>query len=123
MFKSYVTRVGGGPLENEYTLEEAKKLGVLEIATVTGRIRRAAPFNFNYARRAVMLNSPTQIAITKIDILYKDDYAKREWSSLSSEAKNFITRIEDELNVPVTIISTGPDIKHTIDRRKELGFT
>jgi len=123
VFKSYVTRVGGGPLENEYTMEEAKQLGVLEIATVTGRIRRAAPFNFNYAKRAVMLNSPTQIAVTKIDILYKDDYAKREWSSLSSEAKKFITKIEDELNVPVTIISTGPDIKHTIDRRRELGFT
>jgi len=123
VFKSYVTRVGGGPLENEYTMEEAKQLGVLEIATVTGRIRRAAPFNFNYAKRAVMLNSPTQIAVTKIDILYKDDYAKREWSSLSSEAKKFITEIEDELNVPVTIISTGPDIKHTIDRRRELGFT
>jgi len=122
VFKSYVTRVGGGPLENEYSIEEAKKLGLLEIATVTGRIRRAAPFNFNYAKRAVMLNSPTQIAITKIDVLFKEDFGKREWSKLSKEARNFITNIEDNLNVPVTLISTGPDVKHTIDRRKELGF-
>ena len=122
VFKSYVTRVGGGPLENEYTREEAERLGVLEIATVTGRIRRAAPFNFNYAKRAVMLNSPTQIALTKIDVLFKEDYGKTEWNKLSSEARKFINKIEDELNIPVTIISTGPDVKQTIDRRHELGF-
>jgi len=122
VFKSYVTRVGGGPLKNEYTREEAEKLGVLEIATVTGRIRRAAPFNFNYAKRAVMLNSPTQIALTKIDVLFKEDYGKTEWDKLSPEARKFISKIEDELNIPVTIISTGPDVKQTIDRRRELGF-
>ncbi len=122
VFKSYVTRVGGGPLEGEYSEEEAERLGVLEIATVTGRKRRAAPFNFNYAKRAIMLNSPTQIAITKLDILFKEDFGKTEYSELSKEAKEFIEKIEEELSLPVTIISTGPDATQTIDRRNELGF-
>ncbi len=122
VFKSYVTRVGGGPLENEYSEEEAKKLGVYEIATVTGRVRRAAPFNINYAKRAIMLNSPTQIAITKIDVLFKDDYAKKRYDELSKDAKKFIENIEDQLGVPVTLIGTGPDASHIIDRRKDYGI-
>ena len=122
VFKAYVTRVGGGPLENEYSEEEAKKLGLYEIATVTGRVRRAAPFNFNYARRAIMLNSPTQIAITKVDVLFREDYGKKEYSKLSKEAREFIEKVEDELGLPVTLIGTGPDAYHIIDRRKEYGL-
>ncbi len=122
VFKSYVTRVGGGPLENEYTVEEAKERNLLEIATVTGRIRRAAPFNFNYARRAVMLNSPTQIALTKLDILFKEDFGKKKYEDLSKNAKEFIEKIEEELKIPVTLISTGPDSEQMIDRRQELGL-
>lgn len=122
VLKSYVTRVGGGPLEGEYSEEEAERLGVLEIATVTGRKRRAAPFNFNYAKRAIMLNSPTQIAITKLDVLFKDDFGKTQYNKLTKEARDFIEKIENELSLPVTIISTGPDAIQTIDRRKELGL-
>lgn len=122
MFKSYVTRVGGGPLENELPIEEARKKGLLEIATVTGRIRRVAPFNFKYAKRAVMLNSPTQIALTKLDVLFKEDVGKREYKKLSRKAKEFIEKIENELKVPVTLISTGPETHEMIDRRKEYGL-
>ena len=122
VFKAYVTRVGGGPLENEYSPEEVEKLGLVEIATVTGRRRRVAPFNFNYAKRAVMLNSPTQIAVTKIDVLFKEDYGKKEWKKLSREARKFIEKIEDELSVPVTLIGTGPEVNQIIDRRKDYGL-
>ena len=122
VFKSYVTRVGGGPLENELPIEEARKKGLLEIATVTGRIRRVAPFNFKYAKRAVMLNSPTQIALTKLDVLFKEDVGKREYKKLSRKAKEFIEKIENELKVPVTLISTGPETHEMIDRRKEYGL-
>ena len=44
VFKSYVTRVGTGPLENELSLEDAEKKGWSEFGTVTGRQRRAARF-------------------------------------------------------------------------------
>jgi len=122
VFKSYVTRVGGGPLENEYSEEEAKRLGLYEIATVTGRVRRAAPFNFNYAKRAIMLNSPTQIALTKIDALFKEDYGKNSYEDLSRDARKFIENIEDQLGLPVTLIGTGPDTHHIVDRRKDYGL-
>lgn len=122
VFKAYVTRVGGGPLENEYSEEEAKRLGLYEIATVTGRVRRAAPFNFNYAKRAIMLNSPTQLAITKVDVLFKEDFGKRDYNKLSKESRDFIENIENELGLPVTLIGTGPDVYHIIDRRRDYGL-
>jgi len=117
VFKSYVTRVGTGPLENELSLEEAEKKGWSEFGTVTGRQRRAANFDFDLARRAIMLNGATQICITKLDVLFPDCASKNSFDDLSNDAKAFIKNIEDELHTPVTIIGTGPDTIDVIDRR------
>ena len=117
VFKSYVTRVGTGPLENELSLEEAEKKGWSEFGTVTGRQRRAANFDFNLARRAIMLNGATQICITKLDVLFPDCASKNSFDDLSKDAKAFIKNIEAELHTPVTIIGTGPDTIDVIDRR------
>ena len=72
VFKSYVTRVGTGPLDKELSLEDAEKKNWSEFGTVTGRQRRAADFDFDLARRAIMLNGATQISITKLDVLFTD---------------------------------------------------
>ena len=117
VFKSYVTRVGTGPLKNELTPEEAENKGWSEFGTVTGRQRRAANFDFELARRAVMLNSATQISVTKLDVLFPDCAGVTSYENLSQEAKSFINNIEHELNTPVTIIGTGPAINDVIDRR------
>uniref|UniRef100_A0A7J3Z876 Adenylosuccinate synthetase n=1 Tax=Ignisphaera aggregans TaxID=334771 RepID=A0A7J3Z876_9CREN len=122
VFKSYVTRVGGGPLEGELPIEEAEKMSLVEVATVTGRRRRVAPFNTQLARRAIMLNSATQVALTKLDTLYPQDKCVREWSRLSKEARSWVEALEKELGVPITVISTGEDVLCTVDRRRELGL-
>ena len=117
VFKSYVTRVGTGPLANELSLEEAQNKGWSEFGTVTGRQRRAADFDFDLARRAIMLNSATQISITKLDVLFPECAGKTSYEEISEDAKSFIKNIEDNLKVPVTIIGTGPAINDVIDRR------
>ncbi|MBS7640829.1 MAG: adenylosuccinate synthetase [Candidatus Bathyarchaeia archaeon] len=119
VFKAYVTRVGSGPLPGEISWEEAERRGWAEIATVTGRRRRAAPFNFDLAKRAVMLNSATQAAITKIDVLFPECKSARSFSDLSLEAKEFIRKVESEIKIPVTLIGTGPDVLDVVDRRFE----
>lgn len=115
--KAYVTRVGEGPLDGEISPEEAKRRGWDEYGTVTGRQRRAAPFNHGLARRAAMLNGATQLAITKFDILYPELAGSSSIGDLSSEAKKFIQGVEEKVGLPVTLIGTGPDVKHIIDRR------
>ena len=119
VFKAFVTRVGAGPLPGEISWEEAERRGWAEVASVTGRRRRAAPFNFDLAKRAVMLNSATQAAITKIDIMFPDCKGVTSFSDLPNEAKKFIKKVEDEIKIPVTLVGTGPEVWDLIDRRFE----
>ena len=119
VFKAYVTRVGSGPLENEITVDEARKLGWIEYGSVTGRQRRSSPFNMELAKKSVMINSATQIAVTKLDVIFPECKGLKEFSKLPVEAKNFIEKIEDNLGVKVVLIGTGAEINEIIDRRIE----
>jgi len=117
VYKAYVTRVGAGHLEGEISHEEAKERGWDEYGTVTGRQRRAAPFNYELAKRAAMLNGATQIALTKMDILYPECKGSSDYASLGPEAVAFVEKVEEEVGLPVTLIGTGPGVKEIIDRR------
>ncbi|MCX6656491.1 MAG: adenylosuccinate synthetase [Candidatus Bathyarchaeota archaeon] len=117
VLKSYVTRVGGGELDGEISQEEAKIRGWDEYGTVTGRQRRAAPFDYKLARRAKMINGATMIALTKLDVLYPDCQGAKEYAELGSDAKKFVKKIEDEVKLSVSLIGTGPDVDELIDRR------
>ena len=117
IFKSYVTRVGEGPLENQLSRDEVIRRGWMEYGTVTGRERRAAPFDFNLARRAIELNGGTQIALTKLDVLFQGAKGIHDYAKLPNEARDFVARIERETKVPVTVIGTGASESDIIDRR------
>ncbi|MHB8566595.1 MAG: adenylosuccinate synthetase [Nitrososphaerales archaeon] len=120
VFKAYLTRVGSGPLEGELTSEETLKRGWEEYGSVTGRLRRAAPFNYEQARRTVMLNSATQLAITKLDAVFPETAKAKSFSELTGRAKEYLSRIESELQVPIVYIGTGPDAEDIIDRRSAM---
>ena len=76
--KAYTTRVGAGPFPTELldadgdTLIDVGK----EFGTVTGRRRRAGWLDCVMLRQAVRLNSLTEIALTKLDILDGFDEVK-----------------------------------------------
>jgi len=69
--KAYVTRVGAGPFPTEVDGDLAELLVERghEFGTNTGRRRRVGWFDAVMARQAVRLNSLTEIALTKLDIL------------------------------------------------------
>ncbi|MFQ5920645.1 MAG: adenylosuccinate synthetase [Nitrososphaerales archaeon] len=117
VFKAYVTRVGAGMLPGELSKEEAQKRGWFEVATVTGRERRSAPFDFNLAKRAVMLNSATQLAVAKLDVAFPECAHVREYDKLSDAARKFIGQVEERMGLRVTLIGTGEEVMDTIDRR------
>ena len=117
VFKSYLTRVGTGPMPGELDAEETSKKGWEEFGTVTGRLRRAAEFDFDLAKRAVMLNSATQISITKLDVRFPNCAGVTSYNDLDDDAKLFIKNIQDKLGVTVTLIGTGPRVNDVIDLR------
>ena len=117
VFKAYVTRVGGGPLQNEISEDEAKRRGWLEFGSVTGRQRRSSPFDMDLAKKAIRINSATQLAVTKLDVLYPQGAGMREYAKLPAEAKKFIENIEGEAGLKVTLIGTGPELYDVVDRR------
>jgi adenylosuccinate synthase len=76
--KAYVTRVGSGPFPTELFDELGEQLVERghEYGTNTGRKRRCGWFDAVMARQAVRLNSLSEIALTKLDILDTFDTLK-----------------------------------------------
>ena len=69
--KAYTTRVGAGPFPTELLDADGDALIDVghEFGTVTGRRRRTGWLDTAMLRHAVRLNSLTEIALTKIDVL------------------------------------------------------
>jgi len=133
--KAYCTRVGGGPFPTEALDEWGDKLVEIgqEFGTVTGRRRRAGWLDLVMLRRAVKINSLTELALTKLDVLdtfptikvcteYDADggpiYAEldgwmtdlstaRTVEDLPAEAVEFLQLVESEVGVPIRIVGTG----------------
>jgi adenylosuccinate synthase len=116
VFKSYLTRVGSGPLANELGPEDTVRRGWQEYGSVTGRLRRAAPFDYELAKRSITLNSGTQVALTKLDVMFPSCARMRDYETLPIEARKFVEKVESELGRPVVYIGTGKEADDVIDR-------
>ncbi|MEM2991439.1 MAG: adenylosuccinate synthetase, partial [Halobacteria archaeon] len=119
VFKTFPTRVGSGPFATEMPAEEAKRLGIEEFGTVTGRRRRIGWWNGEMGRYSAMVNGATQAALTGIDKLDSSCYGAKKWEELSEKAKQFVLACEKQVRVPFTLISTGPELSQIIDLRSE----
>jgi adenylosuccinate synthase len=117
VYKTFITRVGAGPLPGEITKEEAKKRGWFETAAGTGRDRRSAPFNFDLARKNAKINGATKAAVTKLDCMFPECRSAQKFEDLSKDAKQFIKEVENRTGMPVVLIGTGPEALDIIDRR------
>ncbi|MBN2710656.1 MAG: adenylosuccinate synthase [Calditrichaceae bacterium] len=140
--KAYTTRVGEGPFPTELfdeTGERLRKNGN-EFGATTGRPRRCGWLDLKQLKRSFIINGFNYISMSKISCLSGFDYIKAAvdydvqgkpvyktfggWSEevegatsleqLPSACKEYIDFIEDYLNVPVGMISTGPDREHII---------
>lgn len=69
--KAYTTRVGSGPFPTELTDEIGDAIVEIgqEFGTVTGRRRRPGWLDLVMLRHAVRINSLTEVALTKLDVL------------------------------------------------------
>ena len=135
--KAYTTRVGSGPFPTELTDATGQLLGDRgkEFGTVTGRRRRCGWLDVVMLRKAVRINSLTELAITKLDVLDTFDEVKvctsyaadgspqyavlpgwktdlsavTELADLPQRARDFVALVEREVGVPVRIVGTGAE--------------
>jgi adenylosuccinate synthase len=150
--KAYVTRVGSGPFPSELFDETGDAMVDLghEYGTNTGRRRRTGWFDAVMLRHAARVNSLTELAITKLDVLDTFDRVKvcvayeidgtrvdrlpyhqsdihratpiyeelpgwktdlteaTEPRHLPTAARDYLDFIEEQVGVPITLVSTGP---------------
>lgn len=114
-----------GPMANEITWAEvarrsgipAKELRSAERTSTTKKRRRVAEFDWTLLRRAASLNGPTDVALTFVDYLNRDNKDARRFEQLSDETIRFIEEVERVSAAPVSLIATRFHVRSVIDRR------
>ena len=90
-----------------------------EYTTVTKKIRRVFEMNWDRLKYNVMINQPTQIVLNFAQYIDWKAYRCNNYDELPSKVKDFIEKIEETTNTPVTMIGTGERNGDIIDLRKE----
>lgn len=124
VIRTYPIRGAHGAMKYELTWNDvARESGypgkLEEMTTVTKHVRRVGKMDLDWVKRAIMVERPTQIALTFVDYVNYQDFGVEKWASLSKKTRDYIVELEKKLEVPITLISTGPDNLHTIDLRKQ----
>jgi adenylosuccinate synthase len=123
VLRTFPIRVGGnsGPLKNEITWEKLQKISnyphsIQEFTSVTKRLRRIARFDMDLVKNAVSINRPTHIALLGTDYLDYRNKGLLNYRDLTKETLGFLRYIEQETNVEITFIGTGPTNEELIDK-------
>ena len=141
--KAYTTRVGEGPFPTELHDESGSLLAKKgnEFGATTGRPRRCGWLDLVLLKKAIFINSVTDLCITKLDVLdemqeikvcirhdngvpvyktFEGWLSKTEgitvFSDLPDKARLYIKFIEEFVESNASIISTGPSRNQTIIR-------
>lgn len=119
--RTYPIRVAGpsGPLRQETTWRDVTIASgysqlLIERTTVTNKVRRVGEFDLAAVVRAVNLNGATSIALTFAD--YLDSSIRGTRHALPPKIETFVKVIEKATNIPVKLVSTGPDTDDMIVR-------
>lgn len=96
--KPYVSRVGPGPLDFEITDEKELELyhgKGCEIGSVSKRLRRIGRFEDSSAKKAIMINTATKLAVTHIDLFDGNDAgAIKTYADFTPDAKKFLDHLQ-----------------------------
>ena len=141
--KAYTTRVGEGPFPTELHDDSGLMLAEKgnEFGATTGRPRRCGWLDLVLLKKAIFINSVTDLCITKLDVLDEMQEIKvcinydngvpvyknfEGWlattegitvfSDLPEKARLYIQFIEEFVECNTSIISTGPSRNQTILR-------
>ena len=114
--KAVPSRVGTGPLPLQLTPAEEERRGIVEYGVTTGRRRRkAAGISWPHLETAVLLNGPTQLALTFCDHLDPEVAGARHRSALTAPVRQLIDELEKQFNIPVSLCDCGVHFENLIE--------
>ena len=114
--KAVPSRVGTGPLPLQLTPAEEERRGIVEYGVTTGRRRRkAAGISWPHLETAVLLNGPTQLALTFCDHLDPEVAGARHRSALTAPVRQLIGELEEQFNIPVSLCDCGVHFENLIE--------
>src|SRR5437588_9513889 len=87
--------------------QDPEELRRLELTSTTRRQRRVGEFDWELLRKATSLNGPTDIALTFVDYLDKQNKDAVRFDQLAPESIEFIEEVERVAGAPVSLIATG----------------
>lgn len=141
VIKPYITRVGAGPFVTEIINNIADKIREVgaEYGSVTKRPRRIGWLNLVELKEAIKINGCTSLSLAKLDVLsclskikicvnmendnpiyltmdgWEENIASvRSFKDLPLEAQEYISFIEEYLDIPIKMIGVGPNRDQTI---------
>jgi adenylosuccinate synthase len=120
VYRTFPIRVAGnsGPLRGELTWEDISEMTgkpTTEITTVTKKTRRIGKWDWTLAKKAIILNAPTMLAINFIDYSHPDDEGIIDWEELSEDAREYVLAIGAMLETPVRFVGTGGEDWAVVD--------
>ena len=146
--KAYATRVGEGPFPTEQDNEIGRRLRQKghEFGATTGRPRRCGWLDLKMLKRSFIINGFNYVSLSKISCLSGFDALRvavdynaagepvyeelpgwqeevegaTDLQQLPANCRHYIDFIEEYLDAPIGMISTGPDRKHIIYKEKLL---
>ncbi|MFO8033606.1 MAG: adenylosuccinate synthetase, partial [Candidatus Bipolaricaulota bacterium] len=112
--KPYTTRAGTGPLvgEGDPSVQHVSEPEIRPGVAIGGR-RRVGSFDHELVRRALEANGAAGIAVTNLDRMWPEDQGKIRGADLSPRARAFLEQLEDSYEIPVMLVSTGAELRHT----------
>jgi adenylosuccinate synthase len=103
--KALPSRVGEGALPFEMTVNEQDRRGIAEFGVRTGRRRRkASEIDWDLLKESVMLNGPTEIALTFCDHYHPQIRGSK---TITPPVRALIDKVTAAAGVPVTLVETG----------------
>lgn len=115
LIKCLPTCVGNGFLPYEMSEEEIRSRGLIEYGVNTGRFkRRSKKIDWERLAFSVMINGPTEIALTFCDQYDQKISSARKKHEVTSSLRSLIDEVEERTNVTVKYLSTGKDLHDII---------
>jgi adenylosuccinate synthase len=115
LVKCLPTSVGNGPLPHEMSQDDIKRRGLEEFGVNTGRPRRrSARIDDELLRYSVMLNGPTEIALTYCDQFDTGMTGCTMRDAMTDKMRRLIADVERVAGVPVTYLDTGKEFANIL---------